>query len=91
MKSGEANVLESTSKQSQQLVVQCTEPVNNITAQFQLFALPSREHIDLLNWHYKTTRTDCQICVWRICIACRKMSAVKRLSDRLAVSTELRS
>lgn len=55
--------------------------VNTITTQFQLFKALTREHIDLFSCHCKTSRTEFS--------SLQEDSAVKRLSDRLAVSTQL--
>lgn len=49
MDSDKANVLESTSKHHQHLIIHCEDPVNTITTQFQLFMPLTRKHIDLLS------------------------------------------
>ena len=48
MKSGKANVFESTSKRRRQPVIRRKQPINTTTTQFQLFALLTRKHIDPL-------------------------------------------
>lgn len=50
---------------------------------FQLYSVFARDHTD---YRYKTMRTGCQ----RIFPACRSTGAVRRLSDRLVVSAQLR-